>query len=275
MNTSVLYIMIPSLLLVLLFLYFKRDSWGYTIAVLLSAATFIFVLFNTVQSPKSNQAIAFQGGTKSGNMEIIPIKDQVLIDAPVVNQMPELPRGCEVTALSMLLESAGVSTDKMKLAKEIKKDPTPRTVKNGKVYFGNPNEGFVGNMYTFSEPGLGVYHGPIMELGEKYLPGKMVNLTGQSFEELKIPLSTGRPVWVIINAEYRELDDSYFETWETKSGPVKITMKEHSVLITGYDEKYVYFNDPLTGKKNKKAPIRDFEKSWVQMGSQALTYSGD
>lgn len=270
-----LYIIIPLLLLVLLFLFYKRNSYGYFIAVLVSGATFIFVLFNTVYSPKSNHAVAFQEVTSNGNIDIIPIKDQVLLDAPVIEQLPELPRGCEVTALAMLLESAGVHADKLKLAKEIKKDPTPRTVKNGKVHFGNPHKGFVGNMYTFNEPGLGVYHGPVMELGEKYLPGKMVNLTGESFEELKIPLSGGRPIWVIINAEYRELDDSYFETWETTSGPIKITRKEHSVLITGYDEQYVYFNDPLTGQKNKKAPIQDFKKSWVQMGSQALTYSED
>jgi len=48
--------------------------------------------------------------------------------------------------------------------------------------------------------------------------------------------------------------------------------KEHSVLLTGYDKDYIYFNDPLTGEKNKKAPLKDFEESWVQMGSQAITY---
>ncbi|RST76468.1 hypothetical protein D4T97_006820 [Siminovitchia acidinfaciens] len=202
----------------------------------------------------------------------ITIKDHVLIDAPVINQLPELPRGCEVTSLAMLLEHAGIQTDKMKLAKDIKKDPARRIIKNGKVHFGNPHNGFVGDMYSFNAPGLGVYHEPIQELGEKYMPGKIVNLTGKPFEELKTPLSGERPVWVIINAEYRELPDSYFQTWETSSGPVKITMKEHSVLITGYDDRHVYFNDPLTGTKNKKAPIGDFEKSWVQMGSQALTY---
>lgn len=203
----------------------------------------------------------------------ITIKDKVLIDAPVINQLPQLPRGCEVTSLAMLLGHAGIKTDKMKLAKEIKKDPARRVIKNGKVYFGNPHNGFVGDMYSFKTPGLGVYHEPIQELGEKYMPGKMVNLSGKPFEELKAPLSDGRPVWVIINAEFRELPDSYFQTWETSSGPVKITMKEHSVLITGYDDQHVYFNDPLTGSKNKKAPIIDFKKSWVQMGSQALTYS--
>jgi hypothetical protein len=28
----------------------------------------------------------------------------------------------------------------------------------------------------------------------------------------------------------------------------------------------------LTGEKNKKAPMHDFEESWVQMGRQAITY---
>ncbi|MBS4216734.1 C39 family peptidase [Bacillus sp. FJAT-49711] len=206
-------------------------------------------------------------------LELIKIENKVLLDAPVIKQFPELPRGCEVTALAMLLGSAGVEVDKMTLAKEIKKDSTPRTVKNGEINFGNPHEGFVGNMYTFNEPGLGVYHEPIMELAQSYLPEKIVNLSEQSFDELKIPLSDGRPVWVIINSQYRELEDSYFQIWNTKKGKIRITMKEHSVLITGYDEKFVYFNDPLTGLKNKKAPIEDFKKSWVQMGSQALTYS--
>lgn len=34
----------------------------------------------------------------------------------------------------------------------------------------------------------------------------------------------------------------------------------------------MYFNDPLTGEKNKKAPINAFENAWVQMGKQAITY---
>lgn len=203
---------------------------------------------------------------------IIKIKDQVLIDAPVINQMPELPRGCEVTSLAMLLKHAGMTVDKMNLAKEVKKDPTPYKVENGTIYFGNPYDGFVGNMYTYNKPGLGVYHKPIKELAEQYLPGKVIDLTGSQFKELKVHLSDNRPVWVIINTAYKRLGDSFFQTWQTPSGEIKITYKEHSVLVTGYDENYIYFNDPLTGEKNRKAPIGNFEDAWVQMGSQAITY---
>ncbi|WP_257391877.1 C39 family peptidase [Mesobacillus jeotgali] len=204
--------------------------------------------------------------------QIIPIKKQVLLEAPVVWQMPELPRGCEVTSLAMLLQHQGVQTDKLTLAKEVRKNPAEYRISNGKIFFGDPNKGFVGNMYTYTKPGLGVYHKPIAELAEKYLPGKIKDLTGAEFQELKIHLSDNRPVWVIINTEYKKLDDSFFQTWHTPDGAVKITMKEHSVLITGYDENSVFFNDPLTGEKNKKAPMKDFVEAWVQMGRQAITY---
>lgn len=203
---------------------------------------------------------------------IIKIEDHILIEAPMIEQMPQLPRGCEVTSLAMLLQHAGINADKMTLAEQVKKDPTPYTVEKGKIHFGNPYDGFVGNMYTYDKPGLGVYHKPIAILANQYLPEKILDLTGRSFQELKIHLSDGRPVWVIINTAYNQLDESFFQTWHTPSGKIKITYKQHSVLVTGYDKEFIYFNDPLTGIKNRKAPLENFEKSWLQMGSQAITY---
>ncbi|WP_082341128.1 C39 family peptidase [Sporosarcina globispora] len=219
-------------------------------------------------SSPAKKASSFLGHSTA----VIKIKEEALIDAPAVNQFPELPRGCEVTSLSMLLQDAGIPADKMTLAKEIKKNPEPYRIENGKIYFGHPNDGFAGDMYSFDNPGLGVYHKPVKELAEKYMPGLIDDLTGSDFKELKIHLSDGRPVWVIINTAYKQLSDDFFQTWHTPSGKIQITYKEHSVLITGYDREYVYFNDPLTGEKNKKAPIKDFEKAWVQMGRQAITY---
>lgn len=206
------------------------------------------------------------------DMPIIKIKDNVLIDVQASSQFPELPRGCEVTSLSMLLSHAGVIVNKMELAEKVEKDLTPQSIKEGKIFYGNPNDGFVGNMYDFKKPGFGVYHQPIAELAQKYLPGKIKDLTSTDFEELKIHLSDGRPVWVIINTSYNSLPENLFQTWNTPTGEVKITYKEHSVLITGYDSQFIYFNDPLTGEKNKKAPIKAFEEAWVQMGRQAITY---
>ena len=218
---------------------------------------------NNIQEEKQNDVMS--------SFSIVKIKKSVLIDAPLIKQYPELPRGCEVTGLAMLLQYEGEDVDKLILAKEIKKDSTPYSKSKGKIYFGNPHKGFVGDMYNLHNPGLGVYHEAIRELAERYLPGRIIDLTGSNFEKLKIPLSANQPVWVIINTSYQKLSDDQFQTWETPNGPIKITAKEHSVLITGYDEHFIYFNDPLTGKKNKKAPIQNFEKAWIQMGSQAIT----
>ena len=202
------------------------------------------------------------------------LKKSAMIDAPFISQMPELPRGCEVTSLAMLLNHAGIDVDKMTLAEEIKKDKTNYSVNGGIISFGNPYEGFVGNMYDRSQPGFAVFHGPIAELADNYLPNRILDLTGSDFEEILHPVSAGVPVWVMVNVYYRELEDKYYQTWKTPAGSLRITYKTHSVLITGYDETYIYFNDPLT-KKNRKVNRFGFEDAWKQMGRQAITYIPD
>ena len=195
-----------------------------------------------------------------------------ILNVPIVKQMPELPRGCEVTSLTMLLKYTGIKANKMTLAKQVKKDPAKLKHKNGRIYFGHPNYGFVGSMYTFNKPGWGVFNKPIEALAEKYKPNRIKNLTGKPFETILSYVSAGHPVWIINTSWFSRVPNSYWQTWYTSHGTVRITYKEHSVVITGYDSKYVYFNDPLDGTKNKKRPIKSFVEGWKQFGSQAISY---
>jgi uncharacterized protein YvpB len=193
----------------------------------------------------------------------------VALDVPWISQKPELPRGCEVTSLAMLLRHAGVNANKMTLAQQIKKVPY---LQNGLQ--GDPYEGFVGNMYTFAEKGYGVYHGPVKALAEQYLPGRIADLTGASFDDLLTEhVARKRPVWVVTNATFKQLDAGQFQTWQTKSGTARITWHEHSVVVTGFDDTTVSINDPLDANgKNKKLARKAFRQAWEQMGRQALTY---
>jgi len=200
------------------------------------------------------------------------LKDEVLLEAPLILQYPELPRGCEVTSLAMLLNYSGLYINKMELASKIKKDPSEYQVVNGRTHFGNPDYGFVGDMYSLSNPGFGVYHGPIFELLSSYLPGQAIDLTGAVFEDLFYFLNKEIPVWVIINTRFAELSPREFEVWYTSYGPIQITYRQHAVLLTGFDAEYVYFNNPLSSQKNQRVAIETFKKGWIQMGSQAISY---
>ncbi|MEI4831871.1 C39 family peptidase [Bacillus sp. FJAT-53711] len=195
------------------------------------------------------------------------MKEQVMIEnVPFIKQLPELERGCEVTSLAMLLQYNGIQVDKMKLANEITRVPFEA---NG--LRGNPHEGFVGNIYTKSEPGYGVYHQPIFQLAQKYVPDKTIDLTGRDIKDIYKVLSAGSPVWVIANTTFQPLDEGSFETWNTNAGEVKVTYYEHSAVIVGYDQNFVYINDPLANNPRKGIPRAQFEKAWEQMGKQAIT----
>ncbi|PAQ13138.1 hypothetical protein CD798_16300 [Bacillaceae bacterium SAOS 7] len=190
-----------------------------------------------------------------------------IADVPLILQNPELNRGCEVTSLAMLLHYYGKEVDKMELADKVAKEP----FKEGS-YRGNMHQGFVGDMETFDRSGIGVYVEPIIDLTKQYVvEDQLINLTGKNPEDLYGQINQGRPVWVITNAEYKQLTEDQFETWQTAEGTMKVTYHQHSVIITGYDEQFVYINDPLKEEKNIQVNRTDFEQAWIQMGRQAIT----
>jgi uncharacterized protein YvpB len=191
------------------------------------------------------------------------IFDSHLLNVQQINQMtpPRLYNGCEVTSLAMILHYSGYSVTKNELAAKIK--TVPFTYKNG--LRGNPNAGFVGDIVN--GPGYGVYNGPIYELAKEYAGEKAVNLTNHPFLELLKKVSANQPVWVITTASFAPVSD--FIKWPTPQGTMDITFSEHSVVITGYDRNYIYLNDPY-GFKNRKVNRTSFEKSWEQMGRQAI-----
>ena len=201
----------------------------------------------------------YVANTEEKVYELIKYCNYKIQNVKCIAQNPEVPRGCEVTSLAMMLNYNGIKVSKMELAKEVKKIP----------YKEDPNKGFIGNMYNMRQFGFGVYHTPIAELAEKYVPGKIVDITGSDFEDIYYYILKNKPVWVINNTSFNALGEDSFRYWDTPSGKVRITYSEHSVLVTGVDERYVYINDPLTGT-SRALNKNNFIKGWIQMGRQCV-----
>jgi uncharacterized protein YvpB len=158
------------------------------------------------------------------------------MNVAVIGQLPELPAGCEITAVTMMLRYKGASVTKEALAEEM-----PRATNV------DPNMGFVGSPY--SKSGMTIYPPALMNLVKKYA-GTSVNLTGASTDKLNDYLSRDHPI--VIWGTY---DGFYF----------------HALILTGYTENGFYYNDPWTGTKrwmNNKQMLTH----WNALDRRALTY---
>ncbi|GIQ68305.1 hypothetical protein DUZ99_04155 [Xylanibacillus composti] len=202
-----------------------------------------------------------------------PLPAKAMLDAPHVLQYPELPRGCEITSLTMLLQYKGLDVDKMELLEHMPRDDTPiRWGEDGSIAFwGNPHTGFVGDI-TLNGSGFGMYHSSLYVLAKQYVPST-VDLTGKPFEDLLAYVAAGTPVVVWTTVHYDE--PTSWMSWESPIGPVRTTVQEHAVLLVGYDEEHVYVNDPLKKQKSLKVKKDGFIRSWKALGKQALSYTTD
>ncbi len=192
------------------------------------------------------------------------MKQEQKLNVPLENQMPDLPNGCEVTSLSMLMNYYGIKVSKNELAETIQHVDS---FTDGGKYRGNPHQGFVGHM-TIANAGWCVYNEPLYNVARKYT-SHIEKITGSDFLSLLKLVSNGHPVMIITTTTFNKVNN--MQTWDTNTGKVNVTPSSHACVITGYSKpkKVVYVNNPY-GYKNQPVNWKNLQASYNQQGRQAL-----
>ncbi len=183
-------------------------------------------IFNLIKASKSKYN--FPSG-------IAPAK--MILDVPIIPQRPELPTGCEITCITMMLRYCGANVTKVNLAYEM-----PKAVSD-------PNLGFVGSPFTNS--GWTIYPPALMNLVKKYA-GNSINLTGCSLDKLEEQIMNNKLVVVWVSYMYN--------------------FTVHAMTMVGYDSSYYYFNDPWGTIKNLSLNKADFNQKWSAQSKRAISY---
>lgn len=236
----------------------KNDVFRNYIVYLIMCIILNYLLLDYLFSP---QIIIMQ----TDSSQLIENSISEITDVPILSQLPLLPTGCEAVSAAMLLQWLGQDVSISEIANALPKGDVP-SYKNGQLIGPNPNKEFIGN--PFSKKGFGVYHKPIYDILDSYMPNKFKDITGYSFNDLLEVIDNKQPVlvWATINMSKPSINS----IWHDELGN-KIIWKvpEHAMVLVGYSKSLVIVNDPLAGKKMYYNKI-DFKNYWEYMGSQAI-----
>ena len=200
--------------------------------------------------------------TKQGATDFVKT---IRLDVPLYNQLsePRLRNGSSVTSLAMLLSYYGYDVDKNQLAEKLPTMPYDTTK-------ANPHQGFVGDIKG-SDPSLGVAVEPMAKLAKEIVGEEFNVVTGKdySFSELLSALENAKPIWLNVTKKMAKLSESDWQKWGTKKNPILVTDKYHAVVLTGMDETFVYYNDPLENKE-LKIEVKKLDELYNQTKKQFI-----
>lgn len=200
----------------------------------------------------------------SGTVSAGPVLASEITGFPVVYQRPELPTGCEVTALTMLLNYYGYPVSKTTMASNYL--PQVASGYTGRVdldYY------FCGNPYS---SGIGCGAGALVTAANSYLTAsgsnlRGVDITGTSADGLYGYISNGKPVVVMVTIGMA--NRKVAKGWHTPEGKyVTWSDNDHGVVLIGCDSNNVKVACPLFGIKTYTRA--QFEKAYAARGNRAM-----
>ena len=245
---------------------------SYTVTGLTKDKKYDFCIrtYNTYNSQNNLSSKVIASATVKGGLY-----DNKTISVTNILQNPQLPTGCEVTSLTILLNHYGYNVDKLTMARTYLPQQSFYW-KNGTRYGADLNTAFAGN--PESSYSYGCYSGCIELTANKYFAAvgasrRAHTNNGQELETLlQNYINYDKPVLIWITSD-NLIPAYYTDTWYTPSGTlVRWLANEHCVVLTGYDNvnKLVYVADPLVG--NTSYSLETLKLRYNQLGKQSVYF---
>ena len=195
------------------------------------------------------------------------------IDMENVQQNPELPTGCEVTALTILLRHWGYDADKVDMASNyLYKSWGNAEFRDGEKYADSFFEYFIGDPFG---RGYGCFAPAIVKTANKYISEnggghQVIDLSGCDSETLYNYVADGIPV--LVWATDGMIPPEYYETWYDRETGERLDwyLNEHCFVLAGFnlDAGTVTMNDPIKGIIDYN--MAKFEQRFAEMHRQAI-----
>jgi len=206
-----------------------------------------------------------EGSSKTENIEI-------KWEVPLILQNPELPTGCEITSVTMLLNFYGFNYNKLDMADNYLDKSNNFYYKENRLFGPNPQKVFIGNPRNSKGKGLQCFSGVWVNSLNKALEENNSNyqakdISGYTLKELENFLN-GAPILIsaTTNMEPATQKEPFFDKDTNKK--IITYRKFHCIVLTGYTDEYYYINDPL-GKFSKISKNK-LEEAYNSTGRQAV-----
>jgi uncharacterized protein YvpB len=211
-----------------------------TILIIIITTAGVLILWNYQPDNKKNTIIASVDVIDTDESYIektLIMPEEILLDVPLLLQRPTLPTGCEIVSTAMMIEYNRIDISAIELAREIPYDEN------------DPSIGYVGNPFTTG--GWTIYPEALFTTVYNYLPTVQV-MNEKDISQIKEQLTQEKPVVVWL------------------SGMHGFTI--HSVIISGYDQFGLFYNDPWSGEKSAWISNSDFLEMWADQNYRAISY---
>lgn len=205
---------------------------------------------STATENVQNETVNIKGNTK--------MKDSFI---PIC-QYPELPTGCEVTSLTMVLNYYGINADKCNISDNFLEKGDVGSVDFNVAFVGDPRDA---SSYGCYAPVIVNAANLYLEYNQSKLNAK--NITGTELEDLFPYIDSEKPVIIWGTQDCSE--GHYSVTWNVAGEDLTWFTPEHCMVLVGYDDVNVWVADPIYGDI-RNYDIQTLKNSYDSLNKQAI-----